>query len=284
MKGLKGINVDGTKLNGDIQDLERQLELFSNVGFDAVEVPVHGVEAVLNGRLQKSISTRVASLLKNFNFTYTVHAPDYLRLSPSREDLEVHKEVFMACVEFTSLIDSSLMVYHTDLNQTSTDKEKAKEADLVAEVGKTLDDKDVTVAVENMRNTHPIELAQFLNQIDHERIRMCYDLGHAYIFSKVFKADFFRCLKEVKSSIAHIHLHDNFGKGLEAFEEELSTAPFIHKYPFGIGDLHLPPGWGKIPFTNIFDVLDDYQDIWLMEIDPRFSKHYRSALKFIKEK
>ncbi|GAI01395.1 unnamed protein product, partial [marine sediment metagenome] len=57
----------------------------------------------------------------------------------------------------------------------------------------------------------------------------------------------------------------------------------INLIQFGIGDLHMPVGWGAIPYNKIFRILKNYQGVLNLELKPRFKKFFAYSLRRVKE-
>jgi sugar phosphate isomerase/epimerase len=72
--------------------------------------------------------------------------------------------------------------------------------------------------------------------------------------------------------VRHIHVNDNFGLLGDAFDE------LADRNPYGEGDLHLPPGWGRIPLVDALAQLGDYQGALVLELRPRYRAHFAEAL------
>jgi sugar phosphate isomerase/epimerase len=51
---------------------------------------------------------------------------------------------------------------------------------------------------------------------------------------------------------------------------------------YGLGDLHLPPGWGDLPLGKIFSNLKISQAFMTLEIHPRYKDEYVESLKAAK--
>ena len=87
----------------------------------------------------------------------------------------------------------------------------------------------VTLCLENMPPYHafgsaPEDVPSILGHYDHPRLRAVFDSGHAHMAGaavEVFDA--------MRPYIAHVHLHDNNGDR----------------------DLHLPPGYGNLPWPDL---------------------------------
>jgi len=126
------------------------------------------------------------------------------------------------------------------------------EVDLLADLSKLAKREGVTICVENIHSsiTHLIKL---LESVGEESVKMCYDFAHSYINSKKLGYDFLRSIRVAKPYIRHAHVNDNFGKG-----KPESAPPYIEAMPMGIGDLHLPIGWGNIPYKDVFRIMAGY--------------------------
>ena len=87
----------------------------------------------------------------------------------------------------------------------------------------------MTLCLENMPPYHlfgsqPADVPSILNRFNHPRLRAVFDSGHAHMAGaavEIFEA--------VRPLIAHVHLHDNNGDR----------------------DLHLPPGYGTLPWPDL---------------------------------
>ena len=66
--------------------------------------------------------------------------------------------------------------------------------------------------------------------------------------------------------VVHLHVHDNWGRTVNL----PFSVPYIYTAPFGVGDLHLPPGWGSIPYDAILADFPSPPVVLLMEIQPRY--------------
>ena len=68
----------------------------------------------------------------------------------------------------------------------------------------------------------------------------------------------------------HLHVHDSFGN-----LNNMYTYNESEDLSYGFGDLHLPLGWGDIPFNKIFEELIFPKDCILnLEIQERFIDYF----------
>lgn len=73
--------------------------------------------------------------------------------------------------------------------------------------------------------------------------------------------------------IVHCHVHDNFGNPVSYAEKNQ-----CHLLPLGKGDLHLPVGWGTIPFAELFrEFIADYDGLLICELRGRYFAHTGEA-------
>ena len=59
MRNKIGLNIHSGRINGDLDLLEQDLRAIEQAGFDTAEIPVHGVDAVVNGRLREGRAKQV---------------------------------------------------------------------------------------------------------------------------------------------------------------------------------------------------------------------------------
>ena len=272
-----GLNIHSGRINGDLELLKRDIHAIEEAGFDVAEIPVHGVDAVVNGSLRTGRAKQVKEILDGFDLEYTVHAPDVLNLRDFQYP-DVHRKVFAASIQFTAAIGAKTFVYHqgrlkSNGNDVTEVEAREIEVDTLTDLGDLAKSVGVTVCVENIHSsiTHLIKL---LESVGKESVKMCYDFAHSYINSKKLGYDFIRSIQAAKPHIHHAHVNDNFGKGRPE-----SSASYIEAMPMGIGDLHLPVGWGSIPYDDVFRVMAGYDGIYILELQERFFENGYRMLK-----
>ncbi len=103
-----------------------------------------------------------------------------------------------------------------------------------------------TIAVENIFEEEPSTLRALLEEINHPRLRHCFDVGHWNLFKKVGLEEWFASLGEY---IAETHIHDNRG----------------------LKDDHAPIGEGNIDFVLFFRLMQQYapKAVWTIEAHSR---------------
>jgi sugar phosphate isomerase/epimerase len=248
--------------------LVEDLETLRSAGPDFVEVFPDGLGVILGGRLDPIRLEHVREQLLESGLAYTVHAP----LDMNLMDLTApgpYRDVLRASIEFASGIGAEVIVCHAGQRVGARDArhsfrdQLAAERSALREAGDLAAVFDLTVAVENYYPELPIvrgtvydysvwprELAEQISAVDHPAVGICLDVGHAALASDVFGFDYLEECAAVASLVRHVHLHDNLIK------TNLTGEPQVSEHPvYGLGDLHLPPGRGSIPFEKLFQRL-----------------------------
>ncbi len=263
-----GLNIHSGRIDGDIELLKRDLEAIEQAGFGLAEIPVHGVDAVVNGELQARRAEQIREILNEFSLEYTVHAPDLLNLKDFRYP-DVHRRVFAASIRFTAVIGARAFIYHEGTlksNGEGITPEEARELEMdsLADLGRLAQAEGVIICIENIRSSL-IHLTKLIESIGEESVKLCCDVAHSYINANTLGYDFLRSIQLAEPYIRHVHANDNFGKG------KPETAPtYREAMPLGIGDLHLPIGWGTIPYKDVFQVLEGHKGPFVLELQERF--------------
>lgn len=296
-----GINADSFTINGDVAVLEKFLTRFLEAGFSYAEIPIHGMDCILNGSL---CGTRVADtrkVLSAFPLGYTVHSPDHLNLA-DETDPDTHARALRSTIDFASEIGARLVVYHGSARSGADAfgriepapvfdpaALRALWADEIERLGAVADyaaGRGVTVAVENIfrqsareitYRIDPRELAAVVSAVDSPALGICFDFGHAFISAGEEGFNIEEALRAVAPRLAHVHIHDNFGK-----PSGPNSRPIDMMFK-GAGDLHLPPGWGAIPYDTLFPIFaGDFRGVFTLELQPRFADKYREALEWVR--
>ncbi|MEM1867431.1 MAG: sugar phosphate isomerase/epimerase [Thermosphaera sp.] len=265
IKGI-GINVHPEYTGGEIENLERDLKFFQDVGYDYVEIPVDAVDVIHCGKLVLRQMEDLKAMLGTLNLKYTVHAPEALDLRDVN-NLEVQKELFQACIKFAAEIGAKIFVYHYGRKTQDPKREQALYQG-IWEISDYAKDEGVQICVENSEIDTVQNVVEFVAGIARENIGITFDFGHAFLAAKRFGFDFLESVKLAKPYIRHIHVHDNFGQ----FEElrlisydQYKLIPYRKLLALGKGDLHLPPGWGIVPLDAAFELLEDYDGVFMLE-------------------
>jgi len=269
----------------------------------AAELPVHGLDAIKNGRLDMVQLKRIKEIVRNFPGAFSVHAPNPLNLMDS-SNRELHLSVFRASLEFAVEVGAGILVYHpgryileetfpicicgkNELSERDKQKLLAAEAEMLQELSGEYP--EVTICLENARPYlfhSPYCYAERLEPlqeqvaiIDRDNVKINLDLGHLFLSARFYGFDPVGAAAQVKDFIAHSHVHDNFGNAVYHHEKQQT-----HQIPFGKGDAHMPVGWGEIPILEILSTfLDSYTGMLMMELRERYFAHTRESKENLEE-
>lgn len=174
---------------------------------------------------------------------WSVHAPfggQYNLAHPEertrRRAVEFHKFV----LERTRAVGASYLIVHPS-GSLRNESERAKAWDWFRESLDELlpfaEELNIVLAVENMLpeaavGSDPAELSNFLAAYFSPFLRLCFDTGHAHIAGNVYL-----WLESVAPSVGTYHIADN----------DKSR------------DLHLPPGYGTIPWDLLAPILQQVE-------------------------
>jgi sugar phosphate isomerase/epimerase len=295
-----GSKIDEIRVDGNPNAFRKDLDYFAEIKMEAVEIPVHGLDVIKGGLPDDRRLKEVQEILKDFDFTYSVHSPNPLNLM-DQWNPELHLSVFKASLEFTMAIGSNILVYHAgrfipeETFPIQNGKGVSKQVALrLMEIEKEHLDRlsgeypTVTICVENARPYlfhSPYcygERIEFLKEqildINRENVRIALDIGHLYMAAHYYEFDPVQTVEEIKNLIVHTHVHDNFG-GAIYYHEKIQT----HQIPFGRGDARMPVEWGKIPIAEILNAyLSTYPGMLIMELRNRYFLHTQESQENLK--
>jgi len=291
------INADAELIDGRLSILRQQLNFYHNAGFSAVELGAHGLGVLDNGTLKEKRMKEVMAVLMDFPLQYLVHGPNPLNLM-DLEQSDLQRRIFGATIELTARVGSPVMVYHagryfpeeqfllrgrTQLDDAVRLRMWELERLRLHELGAIAARYGVVIAVENARpyldrpyycygeSLH--ELATMIEEVNHPNIRATLDIGHAFLTAKHYQHDLLSEIEALAPYVCHVHMHDNHGRCCASFEKKQTELAVM-----GRGDLHMPPGWGSVPFADVFSKLPEYRGAVTIELRPRYRDHLQEVL------
>jgi len=291
-----GASIDPVRIDGSLTLLEQDLQVYQAIGLNAVELPVHGLDAIFNGTLNPDRTRQVMALLSDFDFCYSIHCPNPVNLMDTR-DPGLHKAVLLASLEFARQIHASVVVVHSgrfipeeEFNVTParslTVSEQTRmlenEARRLQEIAGHYP--DILIALENARpylSQSPYTYAERLEplkeqilRVNRDNVKINLDFGHLFMASRFYQFDPVEAVKQIQDLVVHTHVHDNFGGVVHHWEKQQT-----HQLPFGKGDSHMPVGFGKIPIQAILNILlPGYDGLLIMELRSRYLSDTRTSL------
>jgi sugar phosphate isomerase/epimerase len=256
------------------------------MGVEAVELAVTSLDVIAGGRIIKERADALVSLTAQFPFLYTVHglvSSNFMDPGTQRYQLDAAK----ALVELCDRIGSRILVQHGGALRADQIAERAgadeREREALTELAEFARPYGVRIALENIFTTElgqyrqtPAEVAETVKALNHPNVVALIDFSHAYIESTYRSLDFRAQVAAMAPVTGHLHLHDSFGRP-QAFYKGFFPQ---ENAAMGIGDLHMPLGWGDIAWEDIFAELTFLPDtVAMMEIGRRYRREQPESLE-----
>ena len=276
--------------DGSVAGLEPALRAHAALGTEAIEIAASSLDLVAAGRVLARPLAELAALTRAYPFTYTVHglvASNFM----DPETRERQLAAALAMVEVCGAIGARILVQHSGFVRADRAGDRAgaetRELEALATLGEAAVRRGVRVALENIftvaegefRRT-PSEVAGAVRALNHPGIVALIDVSHAYIEATHRGLDFRAELRAMAPVAGHLHVHDSFGR-----REGLTPFYFpAERMALGLGDLHLPLGWGDIPWESVAEDLAVLPGtVLMMEIGARYRAEHGACLDRARE-
>lgn len=304
-----GIDIPDTQVDGSRRVLVDTLDHAQSVGYTLAELSIPSLNVIMNGAL---ISQRVEAIRRTiapFDLRYSVHAPGRTNLAFG-PDPDLEYRVLEASLRFCGAIGAKVLVYHSGLQALDASRSgiaplpsgdelargAEREVAALRRLAPIAADLGLTIGMENgdphlweyavlmEAGRAPDELAKYHGRlrtsaivaqaeaVNHPNIRLTLDLGHLHLAAQALGEDYLEAIATAAPWVCHLHINDNFGKLDVGHDGE------GYRLVYGEADLHLPPGWGAIPFAEAFARLDAFEGDIILEIKSRYREHLDEAL------
>jgi sugar phosphate isomerase/epimerase len=308
-----GIGLDGA--GSRLRALERHLAYYDGLGYRLVEIDPGPYALIVDGELRRPQLESFSAVLDNFCLRYSIHGLPRVNLAYDPRH-ELCRRIMVAQIEICRAVGASTLVYHSGLQALNaarhgvrgsllTDEELAegarREVAAFRALAPVAADAGVTIGIENgdphlweydvlarfgrprsdLLKHHPRlhvrPIVRQLEAIDHPNVGMTLDVGHLYIAALDVGFDYLEAVGEAAPWLRHLHVSDNFGRIDQGIDTE------SERWAFGEADIHMPPGWGCIPYRELFARLPDYQGDVILEIKPGFWDYLGDALRTMQD-
>ena len=272
--------------DGELFSLEADLRRLADLGVDTVELGLTSIDLISGGRILPERLERLVAITRQFDFRYTVHglvSSNFMDPDTAAYQMAAAK----ALVEVCDRVDARILVQHGGCLRADQLVERAeadvREREALTELGDFARPYGVRIAFENIFTTElgqyrqtPVEVAETVKAVNHPNVVALIDFSHAYIESTYKGLNFREQIAAMAPVAGHLHVHDSFGRPqgfYRPFHPQENTA-------MGIGDLHMPLGWGDIDWDSIFGELDFLPNtVMMMEIGPRHRSEQPESLR-----
>ncbi len=255
MTSISGVGLSTADFANTLADLGATLDWFETLEIDSVELGVASLEVIGGCRIYPDRMAELEAICADRPFGYTLHGPIMSNFTDARH-VELQKDACRACLEVSQRIGATAQVHHAGLLGQMSEPHRAAalalERDALAEIGPHAADADVILCVETLFGrveqwtASPAELAAQIEAVAHPNIRATIDFSHAFINADERGYDALAELERLAPLTRHLHVHDSFGVA-KTFTPYSRAETIL----FGLGDLHLPPGRGALPWEKL---------------------------------
>jgi sugar phosphate isomerase/epimerase len=231
-------------VNFDLVDPGSFLDEAEKLGVDTVEVPLFASRLIADGAILEPAMRIFEDRMRGRPLGYTTHA----LLSINLMDV--------ACIDVTARLGARIMVLHCGLadgkHPDALEAAYARQRACLARLGDYAAQHCVLICVETIWNFDgretalPGRLAAEIRAVDHDAVRATLDYAHAALQCGLKGVDLMAEIAEIAPLSHHLHLNDCFGT--------VSDGPIAlpgEALAYGSGDLHLPLGWGSLPWEEL---------------------------------
>lgn len=282
MNELIGIGLNADWIDGDDSKLRHCLDLVRESGGNCCELIMHSMDVLLNGRLLEPRVWAVKQILMDYDFTYSIHMP-YSFYPHAMGEVE-SLEFFKSCIDFAKQINAPNITVHASPISVEDEDGLLKDIAYYKEIAQYA--AGVRIGIENpyysgdtekfrtMLGVNPEDLAAHIKKIGCNNCGITLDFGHAYLSAINYNRDYVSDIRKMAPLAVHLHVHDNFGKHGE-------MKNYMDNFSKGIGDLHLPPAWGDIPWGSVLPLFDGFKGIYILETEFRLYHYFHGGVKFL---
>lgn len=241
----------------DLSDLAAHLDALADLGLDMVELPAYAFDLVIGGRPLESRIADLVAICRDRPHGFTMHGPLSINFMGPQAHLPSFLEATRRFVEICARIGVPHLVLHAGMLQAferdGAESAYARQRECLYAAGEFAAPHGVTLCIENLFDFAPYvatpdtgRLARELAAVDHPCVRATFDFSHATIHATQHGTDFMAGAVALAPFARHLHLHDSFG---------IPDLPWVYAEAeanaVGMGDLHLPVGWGSVPWGEI---------------------------------
>lgn len=258
---IAGFGFDTDSAAPDLSDLDAVLARIAATGASHAELSLCNHEVVAGGRILPERRRKLEQICARHPLAYTVHGTLVVNFMDEAQ-LDLHKAVCRAMLELCDAVGAGVMVQHPGIvpvrPASVLERLHGVERDALREMADVAAGYGVRIALETLfvedaqrYTADPVRLARQIAEIDHPQVCGALDFSHAYIMTTFRGMDYLAALQAFAPCTHHLHVHDSFGRPT-TLPRFVSNAERI---AFGMGDLHLPLGWGDIPWETILPQL-----------------------------
>lgn len=257
--GIAGTGISAHKCANDLSDFAAELDMIEALGVQSIELPTYDMDIVVGGRIRQPQLAALRRACSGRNTGFTVHGPLAINFMDEAWRLPRHFEVLEASLDVAAEVDATNYVLHAGVTrmQQAQGIESAyqRQREWLSRAGALAAARGLTICVETLftddgtqHTPAPLRLADELAAVNHPAVRATIDFSHSYLRLDYEgrRDDFVAEVAALAPFAMHLHVHDSFGR-----QDDIWMFTEGERLAFGHGDLHLPVGWGDIPWTEL---------------------------------
>ena len=273
----------------DLSGLDQALGRIEEAGATHAEMALFAADLIADGRILPGPRRRLEAICARRGLAYTAHGILAVNFM-DEANLDRHKAVCRATIELAAAVGVTVLVQHpgmlvAPLPAAEIERLHALERDAWSAMGDHAGRFGLKIAIETLFVEHereytaaPARLAAEIAAIAHPQVTGTLDVSHSYLMSSFRGESLENAVRAFAPVTGHFHLHDSFGRppgNLCGFYTD------SERVAFGVGDLHLPFGWGDIPFETLLPGLPVQRgSVLTVELPERYWSELDACARF----
>ena len=276
--GVRGVGISVEAGPPDLSAIAAKLDAVQALGVDTIELPTYDWDLIVGGRIRKEALAKLKAACAGRGVTYTVHGPLAINFLDEPFRLPRHFEVLQASIEVAAELGAIHYVAHSGLmpmtQQPGIEDAYRRQREWLTRAGHVAEAHGLYLCVENLFGVYegkvhsatPAKLAAELTATGHSHVAATLDFSHAHLNLGFAGGALVEEVAALAPLAKHLHLHDSFGR-----QDDVWMYTEAERVAYGHGDLHLPVGWGDIPWNAIMERCIFPQGVvFNIELHPRF--------------
>lgn len=262
----------------DLSDFAAELDRCQALGVASIELPIFDFDIVAGGRILSGQLARAKSVCAGRDIAYSAHGPLGINFTDESWRLPKHFDVLRSSLDVAAELNAHHYVMHAGImpagQSAAVEDAYARQRPFLHRAAEAAGERGLVICVETLfagyegraLTATPSRLARELAAIDHSALRATLDISHAYINLGYHGGDLIAECAALAPFSNHLHIHDSFG-----LQDDIWMYTAGERLAFGHGDLHLPVGWGNIPWKSLMEACSfPINAVFNIELEPRY--------------
>lgn len=260
--GSKGTGISAHRRAPDLSDFGAEIDMIEALGVDSIEIPIFDLDLIVGGKIRRPQMDALKRAAAGRGVSYSVHGPLAINFMDEPYRLPRHFEVLQASLDITAELGAEHYVIHSGLARTQqaggVESRLDQQREWLGRAGDLARQRGIVLCVETLFGDHdgstlataPARLATELAAIGHPNVMATIDFSHSWIKLDYDgrKRDYVAEIAQLAPYARHLHIQDSFGR-----QDDVWMFTEGERLAYGHGDLHLPVGWGDIPWDALLD-------------------------------